>query len=258
MIKINGSKLLVNRSMSQNLASKLTKLGVTLSLSLTFVSLIAPLPALSQEKLLRTLNVTGRGVESIDTTLTQVELGVESTGKSASAVQQEVARRSTAVVELLKNRKVEKLETTGINLSPTYDYTGGRQVLTGYSAINRVRFQVPIPQAGILLDQAVQSGASRIDGLSFKASDTAIATAQQQALREATQDALQQARTVFSSLNITQKEIISIQINQATPPPSVPMVYATAARMKTGFDSTTPVIGGEQTVEATVTLTISY
>jgi uncharacterized protein YggE len=107
-------------------------------------------------------------VESIDTTLTQVELGVESTGKSASAVQQEVARRSTAVVELLKNRKVEKLETTGINLSPTYDYTGGRQVLTGYSATNRVRFQVPIPQAGILLDQAVQSGASRIDGLSLK------------------------------------------------------------------------------------------
>jgi hypothetical protein len=61
MIKINSSKLLANKSVSQNLASKLTKLGFTLSVSLTFVSLVVPLPALSQEKLLRTLNVTGRG-----------------------------------------------------------------------------------------------------------------------------------------------------------------------------------------------------
>jgi uncharacterized protein YggE len=59
--------------------------------------------------------------------LTQVRLGVEIQGKTAQAVQQQVAQRSQAVIELLKSRKVEKLETTGISLNPNYSYKDGKQ-----------------------------------------------------------------------------------------------------------------------------------
>ncbi len=48
-------------------------------------------PVLAQEKLLRTLTVSGRGVETIPTTLTQVRLGVEVQGKTVQEVQQEAA-----------------------------------------------------------------------------------------------------------------------------------------------------------------------
>jgi uncharacterized protein len=46
-------------------------------------------PAMAQDKALRTLTVTGKGFEDIQTTLTQVRLGVEVQGKTANDVQKE-------------------------------------------------------------------------------------------------------------------------------------------------------------------------
>lgn len=232
------------------------RLGI-LSLALGLLTLTFSNPVLAQEKLLRTLTVSGRGVERIPTTLTEVRLGVEVQGKTAQEVQQEVARRSSAVVALLRSRNVERLETTGISLNPVYSYNNNVQRLTGYSATNIVSFRLNTEQTGTLLDDVVKAGATRIDGISFVAADAAIATAQQQALREATQDAQQQARTVLSTLELTPKEVVSIQVNAANPPqPPMPLYRREAALADQA--ASTPVVGGEQQVEASVTLQISY
>lgn len=229
----------------------------TVSLMAGLLTLMLTQPTLAQEKLLRTLTVTGRGVESISTTKTQVQLGVEVQGKTATEVQQEVARRSSAVVELLRSRNVEKLETTGIRLNPVYRSEDNKAPqITGYSGTNTVSFRASTEQAGKLLDDAVQVGATRIDGVSFTASDEAIAVAQKQALREATQDAQQQADAVLNTLNLTRKDIVSIQINGATPP--TPMPVFTGKDVLESRLATSPIIGGEQEVQASVTLQISY
>lgn len=204
---------------------------------------------------MRTLTVTGQGTESIPTTKAQVQLGVEIQGNTATEVQEDVARRSSAVVELLRSRNVEKLETTGIRLNPIYSYENNVQRLTGYSATNTVSFRTSTEQSGKLLDDAVRVGATRIDGISFTASDEAIAAAQKQALREATQDAQQQADVVLSSLNLTRKDIVGIQVNGATPLPPMPVLERAALASKV---ADTPVVGGEQQVQASVTLQISY
>ena len=227
-----------------------------LPIALGLISLSTISPALAQEKVLRTLTVTGNGVEAIATTITQVRLGVEAQGKTANEVQEAVARRSNAVVTLLKSRSVEKLETTGINLNPVYSYDNNRQKLEGYGASNIVSFRVPTEKAGTLLDDAVKAGASRIDGVSFVAADQAIATAQKLALRKATQDAQSQADAVFSALNLTRKEIVSVQVNGASAP--VPLMADTARFRVAASQAPTPVVGGEQRVEGSVTLQISY
>lgn len=227
----------------------------TLSLLVGILTMTLTNPAIAQERLLRTLSVTGQGVERIATTTTQVQLGVEAQGQTATGVQQEVARRSTSVVELLRSRNVQNLQTTGIQLNPIYSYENNVQRLTSYSATNTVSFRVPTEQAGTLLDDAVQAGATRIDGVSFTASDNAIATAQQQALRQATQDAQRQADTVLSALNFTRQDIVGIQINNATPPPPMPLFDKVALESRA---VNTPIIGGEQQVQASVTLQISY
>ena len=224
--------------------------------ALSLLSLTLTNPAFAQEKLMRTLTVTGRGVESISTTKAQVQLGVEVQGKTATNVQQEVAQRSSAVVELLRSRnKVEKLQTTGIRLNPIYSYENNIQRLTGYAASNTVSFRIPTEQAGTLLDDAVKVGATKIDSVSFTAADEAITAAQKQALRQATQDAQQQADAVLSSLNLTRKDIVNIQINGSTPPPPMPFLERATLASKA---ADTPVIGGEQEVQASVTLQISY
>lgn len=215
------------------------------------------LPVMAQEPLLRTITVTGQGSEAIATTLAQVELGVEIQGSTAEAVQREVAQRAAAVVNLLQERGVQKLQTTGVRLNPQYDYQNGRAEAVGYVGTNTVSFRVPNDQVGSLLDDAVAAGATQIVNVGFVAEDSAIATARQAALREATNDAQQQANAVLSTLNLGPQEVVSIQINGAHPPMPIPLP-ARAQLANAEADFKTPVVGGEQVVEASVTLQIRY
>jgi len=73
--------------------------------------------------------------------------------------------------------------------------------------VNTVSFRLDTQRVGNLLDEAAKAGASRIDGISFVASDSAIATAQEQALRRATLDEKKQADVVLAALNLTRKEV---------------------------------------------------
>ncbi|MFB2882354.1 SIMPL domain-containing protein [Floridanema aerugineum] len=211
-------------------------------------------------QLMRTVTVTGRGVESIPATIAQISLGVEAQGKTAQEVQQEVARRSTAVVELLRSRNVEKLQTTGIRLNPNYSYQNNVQRLVGYTAVNTVSFRIDTQRVGNLLDEAVKAGASRIDGISFVATDSAIAKAQEQALQEATLDAQRQANAVLATLNLKPEQVVNIQVNGAAapPPPPIPLAAAPPTEKDRAEMFSVPVIGGEQEVQASVTLQIQY
>lgn len=227
--------------------------------STLLICMIFTLPASAEEKakLWRTLTVNGSGLQRIATTLTEVSLGVEVEGKTAQEVQKEAARKSSAVVALLKSRNVEKLETTGVRLNPVYSYTNNVQRITGYAASNTVNFRFPTDKVGTLLDEAVKTGATQINGIRFVATDEAISNAQKQALRKATQDAEEQANAVFSTLGFQAKEIVSIQINGASAPP--PPMLQRAEMTKASFaDASTPIVGGEQEVQASVTLQISY
>ncbi|MBV5260143.1 DUF541 domain-containing protein [Synechococcus moorigangaii CMS01] len=213
--------------------------------------------AIAQE-LLRTITVTGQGEEAVSTSISQVRLGVEVRGATATQVQADIARRSNQVVDFLKSKNVEKLTTTGIDLQPEYNYENGDRRLIGYMATNTVSFEVPTAQAGAIMDEAVKAGATRIDGISFRATDAALAEAEKTALAEAAQDARNQAQTVLDTLGLSPQEIVQIQVNGATPPTPI---FKTMDMARMALESTaapSPVEGGEQTVNASVTLTIRY
>ncbi|MFM7424105.1 MAG: SIMPL domain-containing protein [Elainella sp.] len=239
-------------------ATPLGVVGLTAT-SLVASSLIASPVFAQQEQLMRTLTVRGEGKASVATSLTQVQLGVEVQGKTASEVQQEAARRSAAVVEFLQSRNVDRLQTTGISLNPQYDYANNRQQIIGYIASNTVSFRVPTERTGDILDQAVEAGATRIENVSFVAADAAIEAARQQAIQQAVRNAQVQAEAVLTSLGLSQQEIVSIQVDGASPPP-MPL-YRTTTMLADGLANaapSTPVIGGEQEVQASVTLQIRY
>ncbi|WP_107667184.1 SIMPL domain-containing protein [Cyanothece sp. BG0011] len=215
-------------------------------------------PVMAQEQVLRTLTVTGKGTVRIPTSLTDVSLGVEIQGKTAAEVQQNVAQRTSSLVDFLRSRQVERLETTGIRLQPNYQYDNNQRRLVGYLGTNIVSFRVKTEEVGSLLDDAVKAGATRIDRVSFSATETAISEAQKEALKLATSDAQAQAEAVLSTLNFQSQEIISISINGANEPQ--PLVRQTPENFRTAsaVADSTPVIGGEQTIEAMVTLQMRY
>ncbi|NJN73315.1 MAG: SIMPL domain-containing protein [Limnothrix sp. RL_2_0] len=212
--------------------------------------------AIANEAFLRTISVTGQGEEAIATSISQVRLGVEVKGATAEQVQSDIANRSTKVVEFLKSKNVQKLTTTGINLQPQYDYNSGKQRLIGYIATNTVSFEVPTENAGSIMDEAVKAGATRIDGISFRATDNVLAEAEKIALAEAATDARAQADAVLAALGLSAKEIVQIQVNGSQP--NIPMPTMRVESFAFSDKATTPVEGGEQMVNASVTLTISY
>ncbi len=213
------------------------------------------MPSYANTRELRTITVTGEGIENIATSKAIVRLGVEVQGKEAGKVQQETANRSDAVVKFLRSRQVEKLETTGISLQPNYDYSNNQRRLIGYIGANLISFQIDIAQAGSLIDEAVKVGATRIDGVSFTAGESAIAAAQRTALIKATEQAREQATIVLQALGLVPKETVSIQVGNTSNP--VPIARSEAV-FRSADAASSPVIGGEQTLRAAVTLEISY
>jgi uncharacterized protein len=229
-------------------------------LTLSWIFLAGISPGIAQErKPARTITASGKSIVSIPTTISQIRLAVEVQGKTPNNTQQEAAKLSTRVMQYLKTQQVEKLQTTGINLNPNYTYpNNNKPQIIGYTASNSISFQVTTDRAGNILDTAVKNGATRIDGVNFIASDRAVTSAQTQALKQATQDAERQADAVLATLNLKRKEITGIQINNTSNPNPIPMPMQMMERAKSADAATTPVVGGEQQVEASVTLEIGY
>ena len=200
--------------------------------------------AMAQEQIMKTLTVTGEGTVRIPTTLTDVSLGVEIQGNTATEVQNNVAQGTSSLVDFLRSRSVERLQTTGVRLQPNYQYNNNQRRLIGYIGTNTVTFRVKTEEVGSLLDDAVKAGATRIDRVGFTAEETAISEAQKEALKLATLDAQKQAEAVLSTLNFQSQEIISISINGANAPQPQIMRSPETMRTTSAADST-PVIGGE-------------
>ncbi len=233
-----------------------TILLTLIAFPLTNISLIPSVMA--QEQILKTLTVTGEGTVRIPTTLTNISLGVEIEGKTAEEVQKNVAQQTSSLVNFLRSREIERLETVGIRLQPSYKYDNNQRRLVGYIGTNTISFRIKTESVGSILDDAVQAGATRINNVTFSATETAISQAQKEALKAATLDAQQQAEAVLSVLNFQSQEIINITINGATSPQPRMRLPQETVRTTANAADTTPIIGGEQTIKATVTLQIRY
>ncbi|WP_460207382.1 SIMPL domain-containing protein [Scytonema sp. NUACC21] len=208
----------------------------------------------------RTLVVSGRGIVNTPKTTSRVRLGVEVQDVTSTKVQEEIRSRSSAVVTLLKsNQDVKKLETTGIRLNPTYSYKDNQQNIVGYNGSNIVSFEIAPDKLGTLLDEAIKAGATRIDGVTLVATDDAIASAQKEAISLASKDARNQAEAALGALSLQEREIVSVQINGGRSSPVSETGNFAAMDLQTASKAAaTPVVAGEQRVEASVTLQIRY
>ena len=201
----------------------------------------------------RVLHVTGRGEISLPTVYTEIRLGVDRHAKTAGEAHREAAKESDRLVRFLKSKKVMDLQTTGISLQPIFDpsklSSASEAGIREYRALNMVVFRVKTEDAGIVIDGAVKEGASRIDRLTFLPEPAELEKARKEALLLAVSDAKTQAETVLSVLNLSIKEIVQIHVDEGSSGP----ILQTEMRMVQ-----TPVVGGNATVTARVTLQVKY
>lgn len=201
----------------------------------------------------RILQVTSQGEVTVSTSIATVELGIQVQAPTAAEVQAELAQSAASVVDVLENLDVQDLETTSIQLNPVFSFENDTQSIVGFEGRNTLQFELPTDEAGAAIDAAIEAGANLVESISFSASDATLQEARLQALNEAVEDAQTQAETVLDALGLVPGEIVGIEILSVNEIEPIPLLDVSER-----FDATTPILGGDQTVEAAVALNILY
>lgn len=200
------------------------------------------------------LSVTGTATRSVPADRARIQVAVETENESAAEASRQNAAAMNRVLDAVRPAAGEgaRIETTGYQLSPRYrqDRTStGWPEIIGYQALNQVVVTVEDPdRVGPVLDAALESGANRVAGLDFFASDTE--SARLEALREATERARAEAELLADALGLV---ILGAESVSTSGGVSYPRMRAGLAMESMAMD--TPVEAGSQTVSATVNIT---
>ena len=203
----------------------------------------------------RMLQATGEATLSITTDRATISLAIDDRGEDAAALQASIAERTAAVLAVLAHDAVDHVETSGIQLMPDHRDRDGELIPAGYRASNRLRVEVRNHALGATLDAAVGAGVTRIDGIRFSADPERFADAATQVLHAAVDDALRQATSVLEHLGLGPGEIVDIRIDQAPHAADVRLDSNGPMLMRS---ATTPVVPGEQTLRARISLRLAY
>lgn len=201
------------------------------------------------------LHVNGVGKVFIKATLADVRLGVEVEGKSSADVQNNLSKRINQLIEALKKASPLKLETSSFTVYPEYTDQAPRQIKS-YRGNGEVAITIKSEDSGQFIGLAMDSGATKVEGIELKAAPEEIAAANRTAIKEACANAELSAKTALEALDLEWDEIVDVNLNPLEPTPR-PFRSAVSfyAMEKT---SQGPNLEGEQTVQADVALQIRF
>lgn len=213
----------------------------------------APQAAAQNDVAARTVTVTGQGEASAAPDMAVLSIGVQSEGETASAALRENSGQMNATIKKLKDLGVadKDIRTSGLSVNPRYDYEQSRAAppIVGYTASNTVTVRLrDLDAAGGVIDQAAQSGANSLDGISFTFADPK--PLYDKARRDAVAKAKEKAELLSDAAGVGLGRLLSIEDGHAAAPPPRPLT----ARMETADASGVPLATGESTVTASVML----
>lgn len=199
------------------------------------------------------IEVSGSGSVAVEADRAHVSFAVETRLATAAAAAASNADAMERVLGTLRSAGLEglRLATFGYSLRPEYAQSGTDRrrapVIDGYTAVNNVRATISdVASVGTLIDLAIQSGANRISGVAFSASNADAA--QSEALIAAVEDARLKATAIANALDRSLGEVLEVRGNSGQPTSSLQMSTMEAVR------ASTPIEAGDQVVRANVTV----
>ncbi|WDI30519.1 SIMPL domain-containing protein [Hyphococcus flavus] len=201
----------------------------------------------------RTITVNGQGRAAAAPDMAVISIGVQSEAKTAAEALRKNSTDMSATITKLKELGVadRDIQTSGLSINPRYNYDKNRSQpeVIGFTASNSVTVKLrDLDNAGAVIDQAVQSGANSLGGVSFSFSNPK--PLQEDARRDAVADAKAKAELLTDAAGVRLGALITIQDGYVSSPQPRPY----AARMEMAADSAVPMEAGESEVNATVTL----
>jgi hypothetical protein len=188
----------------------------------------------------------------------QISLAVETENPDVKAAQADNAARMTTVMNALTAAGIpqDALKTTGYNIYPVYDTTKlpfGQKIIA-YHVSNSLTITLhDVNRTGEVIDIGVANGINQASSIQFLLSDEQAQMLRTEALKEASDRAAADARTVAAALGVTISSVKSVDVGGGYSPPVLFQNYAT--RDAASGAAPTPIQPGDVTVTATVTVT---
>lgn len=201
------------------------------------------------------LKVFGEGSVSVKPDIAQISIGVTTEDKQLETAQQENARITQQVIDVIKSMGVtsKDIQTQVYDIQPQYDYIEGRQVFRGYRVINILKVVVrDLEKVGVIIDAAVKAGANTVNNISFTVSDQR--RYYEQALRLAIEDAQKKAFAVGDKLKV---RINPVPVNITEQSVNVGIPFSPMV-LKASTEAATPIEAGENEIMARIEAIFIY
>jgi len=200
------------------------------------------------------MKIEGKGSIRVQPDIAIVVLGVVTEKKELKPTQEENAAKMTAILKGLGEMGIplKDIQTRSYNIFPQYDFIEGQQIFRGYRVEHTLEVTIgDISMIGQVIDNAVQSGANRVESIRFTISNPSMFY--RQALNVAVDDAISKAETLAAKLNIDVSRIPLqiMEISHESLGPIIPLAYQAA-------EAATPVQPGQIEIQARIEAIFAY
>lgn len=204
-------------------------------------------------------HVSGTGKATVIPDTGVLSFAVSKTALTAQDAQQQTNLLMNKIMLALKELGIpeKNIKTTNYSVYPEYDYSLGRQAAKGYTVTQNIEVKVkPIDKANKAIDIATANGATNISQLSFTIDDEEMKNLQDQARKEAIEEAKTKASSLANNAGIHLGKVVDVSEDSGNPPPIRYDAMNMAKSISTTDSQPTQITPGESTI--TVTVTLSY
>jgi uncharacterized protein YggE len=200
----------------------------------------------------RAIVVTARGEASVTPDLAIVIFAVSGDGKELAPTRDDVNRRSSDVLAVLRKLKVAETDISApdVGIHPQYDYRKG-QKLIGYRVSRQMQVKVrDLDRLGEVMDGVVAAGANEVFGAQMSAADPSAA--EHAALEAAMAAARTKADVLAAAAGVKLGRVARIEEaadDGGMPMPKMRMMGAMSAE---AADGGTEVAAGDLTVTRSI------
>jgi hypothetical protein len=208
------------------------------------------------EQNFNTISVTGSGTASVQADEATVTLGVQTEDESASEAVGLNAELMTDVINAIKLLGIteDDMKTVSYSVYPMYGKDNYNTVV-GYRVVNMVAVKITeMELIGEVIDDAAESGANRIQGLSFGLSEESQEELRRQAYLSALSSAEEKAELIAEKLDLTITGVLYVSESSYQPYQS----YRDYVEVLGTVEPTTPIIEGKLSVSVTVHVVYSF
>ncbi len=202
------------------------------------------------------INVSAEAEVTGTPDIAYITIGLSTTAKESAEAQRQNTEGMNAILDKVKAESVkdEDIQTIEYTTYPEYDYSRGKNSITGYTVRNRVSVKInDITLSGKIIDTASAAGSNDVSDIRFDIKDKEALL--NTALKQAAELSRQRAAALASGGGLTLGKLLNLSYNDTQMPGSLYSMKGAVASDSIESERSTAVAPGIMTIRVTVNAT---